>query len=37
MAGIAQNGQKLLIFIVVTKVRTNMREQGKRGKKHENV
>ena len=41
MAGIAQNGQKRLIFIVVPQVRTKMREKGKREKKkqqqqHEN-
>ena len=30
MAGIAQNGQKRLIFIVVPQVRTKMREKGKR-------
>ena len=33
MAGIAQNGQKRLIFIVVPQVRTKMREKGKREKK----
>ena len=40
MAGIAQNGQKRLIFIVVPEVRTKMREKGKREKQqqqqHEN-
>ena len=29
MAGIAQDGQKNLIFIVVPQVRTKMREKGK--------
>ena len=33
MAGIAQNGQKRLIFIVVPQVGTKMGEKGKRGKK----
>ena len=33
MAEKAQNGQKLLIFIVVTQVTMKMREKGKRGKK----
>ena len=33
MAGIAQNGQKHLIFIVVTQVKTKMREKGKREKR----
>ena len=33
MAGIAQNGQKRLIFIGVPQVRTKMREKGKREKK----
>ena len=32
LAGIAQNGQKRLIFIVVPQVRTKMRERGKLGK-----
>ena len=36
MAGIAQNGKKRLIFIVVPQVRTKMREKCKREKKHEN-
>ena len=36
MAGIAQNRQKSLIFIVVPQVRTKMREEGKQEKKHEN-
>ena len=35
MAGIAQNRQKRLIFIVVPQVRTKMKEKGKR-KKNEN-
>ena len=35
MAGIAQNGQKRLIFIVVPQVKTKMREKGKRGKKNQ--
>ena len=35
MAGIAQNGQNRLIFIVVPQVRTKMRERSKREKKHE--
>ena len=33
MAGIAQNGQKHLIFIVVPQVKTKMREKGKREKR----
>ena len=33
MAGIAQNGQKRLIFIVVPQVKTKMREKGKQDKK----
>ena len=32
MAGIAQNGKKRLIFIVLPRVRTKMRENGKREK-----
>ena len=32
MAGIAQNGRKRLIFIVLPQARTNMREKGKREK-----
>ena len=32
MVGIAQNGKKCLIFIVVPQVRTKMREKGKRDK-----
>ena len=32
MAGIAQNGKKLLILIVVLQVRTKMIEKGKREK-----
>ena len=36
MAGIAQNGQNCLIFIVIPQVRTKMRGRGKREKKHEN-
>ena len=32
MAGIAQNGQKRLMFIVVPQVRTKIREKGKREK-----
>ena len=36
MAGIAQNGQEHLIFIAVPQVRTKMREESKREKKHEN-
>ena len=36
MAGIAQNRQGYLIFIVVPRVRTEMREKDKREKKHEN-
>ena len=36
ITGIAQNGKKRLIFIVVPQVRTKMREKGKEGKKHEN-
>ena len=36
MAGIAQNGQKRLIFIVVPQFRTKKREKGKRKKKHVN-
>ena len=35
MAGIAQNGQKRLIFIVVPEVRTKMREKGKREKQQQ--
>ena len=33
MTGIAQNGNKRLIFIVVPQVRTNMREKSRRGQK----
>ena len=33
MAGIAQNGQKRLIFIVVPQVKTKMREKGNQDKK----
>ena len=33
MAGLTQNGQKRLIFIVVPQVRTKMREKGKRKRK----
>ena len=36
MAGIAQNLQEYLIFTVVLRVRTKMREKDKREKKHEN-
>ena len=32
MAGLSQNGQKRIIFIVVPRVRTKMREKGKREK-----
>ena len=34
MAGIAQNRQKHLIFIVIPQVRTEMREKGKREKQN---
>ena len=33
MAGIQQNEQKRLIFIVISRVRTKMREKGNREKK----
>ena len=33
MAGLAQNGQKCIIFIAVPQFRTKMREKGKREKK----
>ena len=33
MAGIVQNGQKCLIFIVVSQIRAKMREKGKQGNK----
>ena len=36
MAGIAQNGQKRLIFFVVPQVRTKMRENDKREKNNNN-
>ena len=36
MAGIAQNEQKRLIFIMVPQVRTKIKEKGKQKKKHEN-
>ena len=36
MAGIAKNGQKHLIFIVVPPVRMKIREKSKHEKKHEN-
>ena len=32
MAGIVQNGQKRLIFIVIPQIRMKIREKGKRGK-----
>ena len=32
----AQNGQKRIIFIIVSQVRMKVKEQGKQGKKHEN-
>ena len=35
MAGIAQNRQKCLIFIVVPPTRTKIREMGKQEKKHD--
>ena len=36
MAGIAQNGQKRLIFTAVPQVRTKMREKGKRENNNNN-